>query len=332
MSDLNGRHRPAVSVVVLSYNRPGLLREALQSVAVQSLHPAEVIVVDNRSSRSAEVARVVASFRGFRLLANAANLGFTGGMNAGLRAATAEYVYLTEDDITLAPDYLEILVRFLSARPDVGLATGVQLNRSDRTVRFAGGRFSLAARYRFDLPGQNQPLSPDLRQPFPTAFAPGSMLLARSEVWRMLTGFREDFFMYFEDAELCARARRKGLEVMVVPAAVATHADPQPDARLPAEFEARKVANFASLYLLHAATRVLPSFFLRYAVLGPVRALLRDRREFAIQARGWAAFAGRLPRLLRDRRRLGHVCRATTVPGTAACPLRSAPQGAQAAG
>src|SRR5947209_6307903 len=101
---------PTVSVVVLSYERPALLREALRSLAAQSYAPREIIVVDNRSTVSDEVARVAAEFPSVRLIRNRENVGYAAGMNRGIAEAACEYVYLTEDDITLDRDCIRRLV------------------------------------------------------------------------------------------------------------------------------------------------------------------------------------------------------------------------------
>src|SRR5438477_12583347 len=113
---------PRLSIVVLSYNRPELLRKALQSIAAQTLTDREVLVVDNPSPNSARIHAVVAEFNGVRLLANVANAGFTGGMNQGLAEARGAYVYLTEDDIELESDCTARLVDYLEGHPDTALA------------------------------------------------------------------------------------------------------------------------------------------------------------------------------------------------------------------
>ena len=79
--------KPLVSVVVLSYNRPVALQRALVSVVHQTYPNLEVLVVDNLSVSSEEIARIVSRFPAIRLISHPCNLGFTGGMNSGIRAA-----------------------------------------------------------------------------------------------------------------------------------------------------------------------------------------------------------------------------------------------------
>lgn len=293
-------HTPAVSVVVLSFNRPHLLAGALASVAAQSHRPAEVLVVDNRSPRSDGVAAVVARFPGVRLVANPDNLGFTGGMNTGLRAATGEYVVLTEDDILLSPGAVREVVGHLAARPDVGLAGGLMLNQEAGTVRCAGGRVRLGRRFELEVIGDGQADDGRFTEPFPVTYLPGAFVAARRAVWERFAGFRERYYLYLEDVDLCVRVAAAGLGVDVVPAARVWHVNP-PAAPVPGWLERLKRRNLLRLYLLNAPARVIPGFLARYCLWGVVRQLAAGRRG------GWqttvaaAQTLTELPALLRER-------------------------------
>jgi GT2 family glycosyltransferase len=290
------------SVVVLSYNRPHYLREALRAIARQALPPAEILVVDNRSPASAEVARAVAECPGARLIANATNLGFTGGMNVGIRAASADYVLLTEDDIVAEPQCLGALVGHLRANPDVGLCTGVMLNREAGTIRCAGGELGFGPRYRKRVLGENEADCGQYREPFAVTYLPGALVCARRADLRRWGGFREDFFMYHEDDELCLRVARAGRRIMVVPQARAYHFEPAAGPS-PPWLDFLKIRNFLRLHLLYAPARSLPAFLARYVGWGLLRDGLRRRPRARLLARASLDTLRQLPHLLRDRRR-----------------------------
>jgi GT2 family glycosyltransferase len=289
---------PRVSVVMLSYNRPQMLREALEGLRQQT-YPAdrlELLVVDNRSSASDEVARVVAEFPRVRLVANAENLGFTGGMNAGIRASTGELVYLTEDDIVLHPDNVAELVKYMESDPGAGVVSGVMHDKESGKIWFAGGFVTLGARFDIRMPGRYEADAGQLTRPFPVTYLSGSSMLARRDFWTKLGGFREDFFMYCEDVEISLRVRRLGRDLVIVPTARSSHFAPKPGPDSPF-LTFHKCKNVFAVYALHARARVLPRFFLAsaYSTLrsGPAeRAPLLD---------AWRHFARQLPALLRDR-------------------------------
>jgi GT2 family glycosyltransferase len=290
---------PRLTIVVLSYNRPVLLERALRSIAAQTFRDPDILVIDNPSPESRRIREVVSGFPGVRLISNAWNSGFTGGMNQGLAEATGEYIYLTEDDIELDRECVATLVNYLERHPEVALAGPVMWNLETPTIRCAGGRFTLGSIYRMRLNAAGQRALADT-EPFETMYLPGAMIAARTSVLRELGGFHPDFFMYGEDVELCARTLKTGMKIAVVPAAQVHHHDP-PDAPVSTLLNFHKQKNLAALYLLHAPARVLPMFVVRYVVADGLKRLLMNPRTLPTWAKAWSWAARRSPRLLAQR-------------------------------
>lgn len=295
--------RPAdgasTTFVVLSYARPRLLRDCLASLADQSVKPARVIVVDNHSPLSDAVASVTREFPGSELIANRANLGFTGGMNVGLRAASGEFVCLTEDDIVLAPDCLAELLAHARFHPEVGLLAPVLYNRRAGTIRCAGGEVTLGFAFRFHAYGWGEPDTGRFWKPFDVTYVPGAFVFARLDFLRELGGYREDFFMYKDDVELCLRVAARGRPIRVVPAAKAYHEEPPP-APIDANIEFHKIKNLLALYALHApagiAIGALPKYGLHYLARTMVGG---DEGRAARRALAWVL--SRFPSLVLER-------------------------------
>jgi GT2 family glycosyltransferase len=294
---------PTLSVVLLSYNRPAYLEEALQSVVAQDYPHMDITVVDNRSPASEQVAALVRRYPQVRLLAQAENLGFTGGMNVGIAAATGDYVYLTEDDIVLAPGCLAALAEQLEAHPEVGLASALLLNKGSGTLVCAGGEVELGAVYRLKVHGWQEPDEGQYTTPLDVSFVPGCSMFARRELLQRLGGFRSDFFMYGEDLELCQRLLKAGWRIRVVPAARAHHFEPTPGPLRP-EIEFHRNKNHLAVYLLHAPLAALPGFAVRYALVEPLRMALSQREVLPGRLRALRWGLAHLGPLLRDRRAL----------------------------
>jgi GT2 family glycosyltransferase len=280
-----------VSVVVLSYNRPMLLAQALASIAGQDLRPDEVVVVDNPSESSAAIAEVVRAFPSTRLLALERNLGFAGGMNAGLSSVAGDHVFLTEDDLVLDPGCLGALATAMEQRGEPALLAPVMYNRASGTVRCSGGRLRLRSTYRLDVHTALPPAG-DI------SFVPGAALFSSRALWTETGGFRPDFFMYLEDCELCLRLRRRGVRIEVVERARVHHFEP-PDLPAPDHLELQKQQNLLALYVLHAPLPWLAAFGARYFLRTFTHPHERRVRTTALRAT-----ARRLARLLRDRGRL----------------------------
>lgn len=290
---------PSVSVVVLSYNRPAYLAEALASIRAQSHEPCEVTVVDNPSPASEEVARVVGRFDGVKLFRGEVNLGYAAGMNRGLELSAGEYTLLTEDDIVLDADCVRQLVEYAEADPETGIAGPVIYNRSEGTIRCAAGDFELGGVYRIKIHGAGERDEGQFPRPVQVTYIDGAVMFARTDFWRRLGGFREEFFMYGESVELCAKAAKTGKRLTLVPGAKVYHFEPPPGSNISSEFTFHRHKNFFSLYLLHARARHLPEFFSRYAALGLLRAAGGGHLRPFLRALVWTA--RRTPSLLRER-------------------------------
>lgn len=295
MSDL-----PTVTAVLLSHNRPGIIREALASVVDQTYPNLRVLVIDNRSPASDRIREIVAGFPGVEIFASAINSGFAGGMNLGLRYASGKYVLFTEDDIVVDRKALEVLVRYLEVHPGVGLAGAVMLNRATGTIRCAGGEVRLGQRFEFRVIDENEAFSRRGTNPYRVTYLPGAFILARRELLDRIGGFWHQLFMYHDDVELCVRANRAGAEIAVVPEARVWHFDP-PAQPVPGWLADLKVRNMLWLYVRHAPIQVLIPFVARYYLVGFIRGLVTNPRYALALARAVVATGVRLPMLLTRR-------------------------------
>jgi GT2 family glycosyltransferase len=295
--------RPLVSIVILSFNRPALLTLSVASVLAQSYPNIEVCVIDNRSPSSDEIAALMRAEPRVTFLANAENLGFTGGMNQGFRRARGKYVHFTEDDIEMDSECIQHLVDHMEANPDTALASGIMLH-PDGTIASAGGTVTLDATYRVEMPRANQKFDPSLPlAPYEVSFVPGSFILARREVVTRIGAFNDDFYLYHEDTELCVRTLKAGYKVMVVPAARVFHAT-RPAAASPDYVAFHRRKNFIATYVIHAPWSVIPEFFLRHVIVSGVRAASSNRSQLRTHFAAYKWVVKHLPKLWRERHRV----------------------------
>lgn len=290
-----------VSVVLLSYNRPNLLNEALASLRRQSYQNFEVTVVDNPSAASVEVARVVSEYPGVKLIQTDRNLGYAGGMNRGLQSVSGDYVCLTEDDIVLERDCIQTLVEFLEANPDGGLVAPIIYNKTSGTIRCAGGDLALGGVYRRQIRGAGERDNGQFQCAFDVTYIDGATMFARRDFWQEFKGFREEYFMYVDAVELCARVAKSRRRMTVVPQAKVHHFEPAVGPTSP-NLEFHKLKNFFAVNLLHAPARHLPEFVCRYALINGLRSLFsREGNSPRVFFRALAWAARRTPSLLKER-------------------------------
>jgi glycosyltransferase involved in cell wall biosynthesis len=122
--------RLRASVVVVTKNRPGMLAGLLASLAMQSLAPDEVVVVDNDSTLSYDA--VFQEYRGRLPLRTVVERvpGIPAARNRGIAEATGDVILFTDDDCRVEPDWVERMVRPFYLNPHIGIVGGEILSES----------------------------------------------------------------------------------------------------------------------------------------------------------------------------------------------------------
>ena len=177
-----------------------------------------MVLVDNGSSDdSVSIARNLSSR--IEIIENGSNLGFCGGNNAAIEWALergADYIALLNNDTYCEPDWLERLVEVGEANPEVGILGPVQLV-------FDGTEFNSWTTTA--LPHLLQELR-DKDEPgarFSVDWVEGSCLVARRRVFERIGQLDPIFFIFFEEIDLCRRARAAGFQIAIVPSSKIHH-------------------------------------------------------------------------------------------------------------
>lgn len=216
-----------VTAIVLSWNGRENTLACLRSLEHVTYEALSVLVVDNGSSDgSADV--VAAEHPGVSLVRLAENLGFAGGMNAGIEAALAsggDAVLLLNNDMEVAPDLVEPLVAAVWSDPSCAAACS-QILFADEPLRiwYAGAPFSPRRGHSGRNVHYGRPPLPPATPPYRTNRACGGAMLATRASVERVGLFDEALFAYAEDTDWSLRAREAGLHCLVVPASVVLHA------------------------------------------------------------------------------------------------------------
>jgi GT2 family glycosyltransferase len=215
------RLRPeTVTVLIVNWNSGELLAECLRHLKLQTIHPSQVLVIDNASSDTSIDA--VEKFENVSLRRTDVNLGFAAGNNLALAACDSEFIALLNPDAFPEPEWLEKLLLAASSNPDVVAFGSRQLDQSNpEYLDGIGDNYHMSGLVWRERHGVQQ-LPSDLLQR--EIFSPcAAAALYRRQAVVDVDGFDEDFFCYVEDVDLGFRLRLAGHKAMYVPDAIVHH-------------------------------------------------------------------------------------------------------------
>lgn len=223
-----------LSIIIVSWNVREDLVRCLESIKKNRPRDKyEVITVDNASTDgTAETVRNL--FPDVKMIVNDTNRGFAAANNQGIKIAQGQYLLLLNPDTIVHPESLNLLVDFLNDNQDVGIC-GPKLLNDDGTIQpSTRGRPSFrAALYRHTFVRLLRIFRGQYRKWLMKDFGhdkqmdvdevTGAALLIRRPVIEQIGDMDEAFFMYYEDVDLCYRAKQADWRIVFVPDAEITH-------------------------------------------------------------------------------------------------------------
>jgi GT2 family glycosyltransferase len=214
-----------ISIITVDYNQPETTLSLLKSI--DFFYPVaniEIIVVDNGSivdngdKFKAENPRV-------KFIRSAENLGFAGGNNLGIEAASGAYLFLVNNDTEFTAGLLETLSETLALNPEVGIISPkIKYFDQPEILQYVGYtemnyytcRNHCVGQYELDT-GQYD------RQVGQTGYVHGAAMMIRKEALVAAGTMADNFFLYFEEMDWCERIRDAGFQIWVNPQATIYH-------------------------------------------------------------------------------------------------------------
>lgn len=230
-----------ISIVIVSWNVSGLLRNCLRSVHAElernDEFSVETFLIDN-SSADDTVDMVRREFPWVQLIVNDRNVGFTRANNQALPLTSGRYILLLNPDTEMLPGLIRTLVTYADSHPTVGVIgpkllfpTGRVQSSRRRFPRYATAFIESTVLQRY-FP-RNRLLREYYLADVPddqlqeVDWVVGACLLVRREAIGREGLFDERYFMYSEELDLCYRLKKAGWKVMYHPEARVVHHEAQ---------------------------------------------------------------------------------------------------------
>lgn len=215
---------PLVSIITLNYNQAVVTAAFLESSRKLLYKNYEILVCDMASSTDPATVFRAEDYPNTRLLKSAANLGFAGGNNWGMRQAAGDFFFIVNNDTELTPDLIGLLLKPFYSEPSIGV-TCPKIKYFDQpdTIQYAGFRPMNSVTGRTSTIGDLEKDHGQYETAGPTAGAHGCAMMVSRKVIDKTGMFPEKFFLYYEEWDWSARIRRAGFTIWYTAGATIYH-------------------------------------------------------------------------------------------------------------
>jgi GT2 family glycosyltransferase len=233
---------PRLSVVIVNYRQweqtAELVRQLLTSTCMRR-GDAEIVIIDNHSPAH-PLARKLRRLPNVSLRRWGRNHGFAKAVNEGCRLSQGDWFLLLNPDTTLSEGFLDKTLAMAddlaATDPRAGIV-GFHLRDSDGAQQLSSGPYPtlMSTLTRLALPRRRRKYKAVCgaqRQTVP--WVTGCCLLLRRACLQEVGGLDEEFFLYYEDVDLCLRARQHGWSVWYEPNLALVHHNPLHSRPVPA--------------------------------------------------------------------------------------------------
>ena len=266
-----------------------MIRSSLDSIRKLDYSNKEVLVVDNGST-DASLNTISNEFPDFRLLKNSENLGFSAGMNIGIKESRGDLILLYNNDAIAHPASLSKMVETILSKNKIGMVGGLILyNKPNDVIWSCGGKLDLVTGTIWsDGLGQKifakKPLQKNLVAD--VDYLSGCVLLIRKEVIQKIGLLDDAYLIGGQDLDWCLRARRAGFECVLNPSAIIWHIGSHSSRQMPLRSYAERQKSDFRVIMLHFPLITIFSALLFQLVITPFFELLFFRQsDIALRSR-----------------------------------------------
>lgn len=208
----------SVAVIIVNYNGFEDTMECISSLRKITYPNYKIYVIDNASSKSPGPETEMYIKENSEYIQLDTNIGFSGGNNVGIKKALEEgfeFILLLNNDTVVSEDFLDTLVDKFNGKEKIGLVTCKTYYYDDpEEPWYCGGEINFETglcRHYTSAENGNKDTDEDL------TFASGCIMLLSQSMIRNVGLMREDYFLYCEDTDYCARILNAGFKILYTP-------------------------------------------------------------------------------------------------------------------
>ncbi len=207
---------PLVSIITVNYNQAEVTCAFIESLNKITYPNFEVIVVDNNSTED-DPSVIKLRYPNIIFIQNPINYGFAAGNNFGLMRARGEFVMLLNNDIEVPANFMEPLIEKLEKNPKIGaVSPKIKFYYQPDTLQYAGFTPINSITMRNTAIGFRQKDTGQYDKDRSTAYAHGAAMMVPMRVVKEVGLMSYIFFLYYEEADWCARIANAGYSMYYV--------------------------------------------------------------------------------------------------------------------
>lgn len=214
-----------LSIITVTYNNAKYLVEFVESVLANAPLESEFVIVD--SSSTDETVDILKKFgKKIVLILSSENIGFGKGSNLGVANSTGEYMLFLNPDTKVSKNALTDMLLFIENHPEAGIVAPALLQRDGSlqpSVRRLPTLWGAIQEYYLGIKRSYEAYVPESDKPQEVESVVGAGMMMRRDVYKESGGFKEKFFMYYEDLDLCRTFAKMGLKIYYLPGAKIEH-------------------------------------------------------------------------------------------------------------
>lgn len=244
-----------VSIIIVNYNTSALINDCLKSIYQHTEGvDYEIIIVDNNTEP--DLREKLDLIDCVQIINLSENLGFGLANNEGAKYAKGKYVFLLNPDTVLMNNGIKVLFDFMESNPEVGVSAGnlydEKLNPTLSFKLLLPGLISEINESLFQIPerlfAKNRFFNYS-DKPIEVGYVAGADMMIPSKLFKELGGFSSEFFMYYEETDLCCRIRNADTRIFSVPQAKIQHLEGK-------SFEKTKAVNYNRIKYMQSSRHI----------------------------------------------------------------------------
>ncbi|MFC4269109.1 glycosyltransferase family 2 protein [Polaribacter marinivivus] len=216
------------AIIILNWNGEKLLEQFLPSVVEFTAKQAEIYIADNNSTDNS-IDFITENFPSVKIIKNAINGGYAKGYNDALKHIDADIFCLINSDIEVTENWLNPILNEFKNDENIGVLQPKILDFKDKTkFEYAGaaGGFLDFFGYPYCRGRIFNDIEKDKNQFNKISdifWASGACFFIKSDLFRELNGFDEDYFAHQEEIDLCWRVQNAGFKIKYIPNSIVYH-------------------------------------------------------------------------------------------------------------